>query len=268
METAKELNVLTTLLPFACIVFIIAIGVILLNQQFRKKLHGKQLEQEALKKQHQAELLRSSIAIQEEERKRVAQNLHDELGAILSIARMHVVQLEQQADVPEKIRPSLQHVRTFTETALASMRRISHELMPHQLQALGLVKTLHMVADQTNQAGDVQITITADEAVDLPWSIQLGLYRVSMELINNSLKHGQAGIIDINIRKEEREVVYLYSDNGTGIAEPLTGTGLGLKGIEGRVNALDGTWQYGNAQPGGFYAEIKIPVTGNDAPTL
>ena len=146
MEATEQLTFLKILLPFAGIAFIIAIGVILINQQFRKKLHDEMLKQEQLKSQHQLNMLRSSIQVQEAERKRIAQDLHDELGATLSIARMQLVQLEDQNKQDKNLETALQRVRMATEASLASMRRISHQLMPPQLERFGLVTTMETVA--------------------------------------------------------------------------------------------------------------------------
>ena len=95
MEDLEKLNLLSTLIPFALIVFVITIGVVLLNQQFRKKLFKQQLEQENLKIVHQEKLLQTAVKVQEDERKRIARDLHDELGAMLSIGRMQLVELEK-----------------------------------------------------------------------------------------------------------------------------------------------------------------------------
>src|SRR2546421_9007317 len=96
MEQAQDVNFFYTLLPTAGIVFAIAVGVIFLYLHFRKNLFQQMLEQEEMKNKYQNDLLRSSIEVQEEERKRIAQDMHDELGATLSIARMQLVQIEQQ----------------------------------------------------------------------------------------------------------------------------------------------------------------------------
>lgn len=94
MEESEKLNFLSALLPVSLILFIIVLGVLRLNQQFNKKLYQQKLEGEKLKLLHQKELLRASIRAQEEERKIIARNLHDELGAMISIMRMQLMQLE------------------------------------------------------------------------------------------------------------------------------------------------------------------------------
>ncbi len=262
METIKNLNFLDTLLPLAVIIFIICMGVVLLNLHFQKNLSLQKLEQKALKSIYQNELLKSSIKVQEEERKRIAQDLHDELGAVLSIIRMHLVMLEQQSTgEAEKLLPGLQNVRHLSETALSSIRSISHQLMPPQLEGFGLIKTLESVIAQINKTGEINIQLTASpDMPHLPWTVNLGLYRIVMELINNTIKHAGANSIHIDLYCQKESVVCNYSDNGKGLPENITGKGSGHKSIEARVMTLEGTVKIGNAGQGGFYTAIQIPI--------
>jgi signal transduction histidine kinase len=239
--------------------------VVLLNQQFHKKLYHQKLERETLKGLHQNELLRSNIYIQEEERKRIAQDLHDELGAVLSIMRMHLVMLEQQSSgMDEKILSGLKNTRELAETALVSIRSISHRLMPPQLEKFGLVKTLETITDQINEAGKIQIQLTAAPGIsEMSKDINLGLYRITMELISNTMKHADAKNICIDFSCHPGYVTCQYSDNGKGLPETSLQHGLGLKSIEARVSALKGTVESGNNKEAeGFFAFIKIP-SGN-----
>jgi signal transduction histidine kinase len=262
MEAVKNLNFLETLLAFVIIVFIIGIGVVLLNLHFQKNLSAQKLQQEALKGLHQQDLLRSSIHAQEEERKRIAQDLHDELGAVLSIMRMHLVMLEQQGtgDAAQLL-SKLKNTRELSETALAGIRSISHQLMPPQLEAFGLIKTLESVTEQINKTGEITIQLTAASAVtNLAWEVNLGLYRIIMELINNTIKHAGAGLVIIDLCCDNRYIACHYTDDGKGLPGDSMHSGLGLKSIEGRVSSLGGTFRFGNREEGGFSAAIQLPA--------
>jgi signal transduction histidine kinase len=262
MAPSQDVSFLSTLLPLAGIVFIIAVGVVILYQHFRKNLYRQMLEQEELKNRHHHDLLRSSIEVQEEERKRIAQDMHDELGASLSIARMHLLQLERQyADQGEIMQKGLTSVRSLIETALSTMRRISHELMPPQLETFGLVKTLEDVALQLNQINGIKLKV--EVAADIPrlsWNVTLGMYRVIMELINNTLKHAEASEIGIAFCLEEGCFTFTYSDNGKGL--PVDGfyKGLGHKNAEARINSMGGHFTLDNEEATGFKIVIRIPV--------
>lgn len=257
------MNILSILLPLAGVIFIIATGVIFLYQHFRKNLYRQMAAQEELKAFHQQELLKSSIEVQEKERKRIAQDLHDELGASLSIARMHLVYLEDQAGTTEheKLMLSLQNVRSLTENALASMRRISHELMPPQLESFGLVKTLESIAARAEGMDRISIQVNArDELPDLHWMAALGLYRIIMELINNTIKHARADRITISLAMDNDMFTLHYHDNGMGLQGSSHLGGLGLKNLEARVSSLKGSFSLEQGQTEGFSASVWIPL--------
>ena len=97
METIKNPVYIDVLIPLMVIIFIIGVGVVLLYQHFQKNLFIHKLKQETLKANYHNDLLRSNIKAEEEERKRIAQDLHDEMGAVLSIMRMNLVLLEHKA---------------------------------------------------------------------------------------------------------------------------------------------------------------------------
>lgn len=261
MESVPQLDLASALLPLAGVIFTVAIGVILLNQHFRKNLYKQSLEQEALRTRHQLELLQASIDAEEKARKRIAQDLHDELGATLAITRMHLVQLGQQTNVGEKVTTSLQAIRGLTETALASTRRISHELMPPQLESFGLIKTLQAAADQLQNTVHLTVSFAAPEQLpSLPASTELALYRICMELIHNTIKHSGARTIELALTDLGSRLLLVYQDDGRGLPDGGPSTGLGFRSIEARVNSVGGVLQIGKEGQKGFYASIEIDM--------
>lgn len=259
MAQANELNFLTTLLPLAGIIFIITLGVIVLNQHFQKNLFRQRLEHEELKNTYQHNLFRASLDAQEIERKRIAANLHDEIGAILSIMRMHLVNLEEQID--GKTLTSLQNLRSLVEAALITMRRISHELIPPQLESFGLFNTLKSTVSQLRETQKINVQFTMDNE-NQRWQagIELGLYRICMELLNNTLKHAEADQINIQIAEIEGFLIFTYQDNGKGLPEDFSTKGLGFKNIQARAATLGGTVRLGNGDRDGFHAEVRVPL--------
>ena len=198
METTTEVTLLTILVPLASVISIISIGVILLNQHFRKNLYKQKLEQEEIKIRHQQELLRSTIGAQEQERQRIANDLHDELGAMLSMARMQIKQLQKQ---PGSIaNTSLENLQEIVETSLASTKRICYQLMPPQLERYGLETSLEALAEQINAVEKTQAFITiSDNFPRFSNAIELGLYRIVSELANNTLKHSGASEVSVDV---------------------------------------------------------------------
>ncbi|MES2559647.1 MAG: ATP-binding protein [Bacteroidota bacterium] len=260
MEASSDITVLSALLPFVAIVFIITIGVVLLNLQFKKNIYKQQLLNEELKNKHQLDLLQTSIAVQEGERKRIAENLHDELGAILSISRMRMVQMEGDIGDGEHCE-TIAEIRSYIETSIASMRRISHELIPPQLEQFGLVPTLESITEQLSKTKKITVTLSSNDYLpELSWTIQLGVFRVLMEFLNNTIKHANASEIHIDLSGDKNDLWCLYRDNGIGLPEHIPLNGLGFRNIEGRINALEGQLTIGGSKAAGFTASIQIPL--------
>lgn len=257
---ANKVDFFTILLPFAGALFLIALGVIVLYQQFRKNLYQQMLKQEELKNKHQLDLLNSTIEAQERERKRIAQDMHDELGAILALTRMQVVQAANQYAEDKELFAKLDRIRLNAEAALVSMRKLSHELMPAHLQIFGLVKTLQTLVNQVNDTEQINIHLNANEDIqNLSMSITLAIYRICMEMIHNTLKHGQAKNIFIEIQLSDQCLMVSYADDGVGLPDHRNFTGLGFKNIQARVNSVNGTLTIENRKQGGFSADIYIP---------
>lgn len=261
MEASPEMNFVALLAPLAGMIFIIAVGVILLNQQFQKKLIQQQLAKEELKNKHQTELLHTAIQAQEDERKRIAQDLHDELSAALSISRMQMVQLESLSiDEFDKIATDLPQIRSNIESALTSTRRISHELMPPHLVNLGLINALEELIHRVEKTGQLEVSITSVNDSDFSWPVKIGLFRIFSELINNTLKHAEASHATINIFSLSGELHCEYQDNGIGMQYTSSSKGIGMKSIEGRTKALGGKFSYESQNPEGFYIKIILPI--------
>lgn len=258
----EELTYLDILLPAVIVVFIIAAGVVLLTQQFRKNLYRQLLRQEELKNQQQLDLMRAGIQAQEQERRRIARDMHDELGATLSITRMHLLQVEKKyGGQNDGLMAELLNIRGLTETSLENMRQLSHRLMPPQLESFGLVKTLEALAQQLNRSGQVKLRLQCPENIPtLDWTVSLTLYRIISELINNTLKHAAADTINIEILIHGDSMQVNYSDNGRGLPEHPNFKGLGLRSVEGRVKSVGGVFTLAKGPQPGFAATIMLSL--------
>lgn len=254
MEAEEHLSFIRTLLPFVGVIFLIAIGVILLTQQFRKNLYKEELKQVELRRKHITEISKSTIMGQELERKRISQDLHDSLGAVLSIVRMHILQIERKhGSTNPSLASDLMNIRSLTENAIESMRRISHELMPPQIERFGVLDTLEQTCRQVTEAGNIKckFTTTDQSYIHLTEELMsLTIYRVCLELINNTIKHSNASELSLEIIGSKESITIEYKDNGDGIDLKSKSNGAGLKNMNNRINSLSGTIEYNNEVKG------------------
>lgn len=245
------------MLPLASIVFIITIGVVLLNQHFRKNLYRQMLEQEELKTKYQLDLLRSSIEVQEAERKRIAYDLHDELGVLLTTSRLYFNQL-RPGRAEEQLEQISGKMNLLFDEMMATIRRISHDLRPVVLENLGLVEAIDSLREKISASG-IHFNFSHHIMHTLSKEAELNLYRIIQELISNTLKHASASTIFIDMKEDAHRFYLNYSDDGIGLSTARSKTGLGMKSIESRLNLLHAKMQLMEPVKGvHFFVEIDI----------
>lgn len=197
------------------------------------------LEKEELEKKYHHDLLRSSIEVQEVERKRIAHDLHDEIGAMLTTSRMYFNQISP-GQAEEQLKQVSHKMNYLFDEMLANIRRISHDLRPVVLENLGLKIAIESTCEKLGEAG-----ITCHFSCDLPNNIskeaELLLYRMIQELIGNTIKHAKASNIWIDLLMEDENTLKLhYKDDGIGFKQTGVVHGLGLKSIASRLSILGG----------------------------
>ena len=202
-------------------------------------------------KQHERNVLNAIIQGQEEERKRLAKDIHDGIGPLLSTIKLNVdgVIGDVQRDLPKKTQKKLDNIHELIETVSTDIRSISHALMPSALEDFGLITTLQNLVLKINDANaSTKITFFHTGFDDrLAQRLELSLYRITQELINNALKYAQAKNITIQLIKSQAEVVLTVEDDGVGFdlnkVKENTKLGSGLKNLQSRVKALYGTME-------------------------
>ncbi len=179
---------------------------------------------------------------QEQERKRIASDLHDGLAQNLVMLKMGIrnFSLSDRAQ-QEKLNDYSRELDTMIEET----RRISHNMMPGVLVDLGLLKALKSLVAELNASHPaLSTTLSVSEPfTKLPPEIEIQLYRIIQELLNNVIKHAGATVCDIRLSSESNRVCVELNDNGKGFEKSRIKTGIGLQNIESRVNSLKGTLQ-------------------------
>ncbi len=258
MESASELNFLTALLPLVAIVFMIAIGVVLLNQHFRKNLYRQMLEKEELERKYHYDLLSSSIEVQEVERKRIAHDLHDEIGALLTTSRLYFNQIST-GQAEERLEQVSGKINFLFDEMMVNIRRISHDLRPVVLENLGLVHAVDSLAEKLVDSG-IGFYFTHDIPFNITPKAELVLYRMIQELIGNTLKHAGAKNIFIEMKGQGSRFLLNYSDDGKGFVVDKGKNGLGIKSIESRLKLVGGKMDITTNEGKGVRFSMDIDV--------
>ena len=188
-----------------------------------------------------AELATHLQQVREEERGHLARELHDELGALLTAAKLDVARLKSKlgTQAPE-FAQRLQHLTETLNSGIALKRRIIEDLRPSSLSNLGLTASLEILAREFAERSGVEVG-TNLEAVELDESSQLTVYRLVQESLTNVGKYAQAGLVDISVRKESGQVEVEIKDDGAGFnVDDVRTSTHGLAGMKHRVEAAGG----------------------------
>ena len=214
---------------------LLAGGLFYFFTSYQKRLLKKQLELNKIKQEQQDQILRNTIQAQEKERKRIAQDLHDEVGAMLSVVKLNVGRIEKKSE-EEKAKALAGETKNYLDDVITQVRRISRALLPPSLEKLGLFFALEELANWVNKADQLRIECwKSGEQFRFDDNQELAIFRVAQELMNNAIKHSEATHINLNMRFSENTLAVSLSDNGKGFnLEGMTQTGLGLKNLESR----------------------------------
>lgn len=208
------------------------------------------------------QLLERVINAQEEERKRVARELHDETGQALTALLMSLEGLEDHlTEISLPLRERLARARAQTENALRGLRAIIYDLRPAALDDLGLVPAIRWFAEQHLEPLGVQVSVkTHSWKLRLPPPVEPVLFRVMQEAINNIARHAHARNVHIALEANGAGIVARVKDDGQGfdLAEPREGWG--LVGMRERANLIGGRVQVNSTPGGGTQIEIWIPL--------
>jgi signal transduction histidine kinase len=218
-------------------------------------------------KEMEASSIQSMITGEENERKRLAREIHDGIAPMISYARLELDSFMDEysemcgGDALEK----LGIIRQTLDSISGDLRDLSHRLIPRLLEEFGLYSAFNNLVNRFNQTtrSRVDLYCNFDTAWRIDREIELNLYRCGQELLNNAVKHAGAGEILVQLIRHERSIVLMVEDNGIGFdpgnAGP-EGPGIGLTNIETRVRAMGGEFIIESLKHRGTTVSIEIPL--------
>jgi signal transduction histidine kinase len=241
--------------------FLIVVILLLYNQRRLKQRAAYEVRLSQQRNDH----FHAVMQAQDNERKRIAQDIHDTLGSILSAAKLNLSALDDR-QIPFT---AAQHQRykmslTLMDEAVTELRNIAHNIMPASLSKIGLPAAVRSVVDNISPSSGLKINYSVYGFEErLPEAMEMSIYRILLELIHNAIKHSEAELLTIQLIRYPRHINIVVEDNGTGFDREIAagqGKGMGMSNIISRVSYLKGELTV-DSQPGaGTTVIIEIPV--------
>ncbi len=218
--------------------------------QMKEKLQEYHKNEQRLLLENQRSILNG----EEGERSRLSKEMHDGLGPMLTTMKMSIQSAELSAPTKKSL---LSHI----DETIKEVRRMSNNLMPSVLADFGAGEAIGNLVDQINNSSDIKIRYKNDmpSEAKIDDSIQITLYRVAQESINNAIKHSKAKEIKLSITAFDNRVSFFVSDNGVGFDPKKNTNGNGLRNMKERIKLVNGTLDI-ETQPTGTTLEIEIPI--------
>lgn len=191
---------------------------------------------------HQKAMVNSMIEAQENERQRIAGNLHDEIGAMLSTLKLSFDKTIKTLNKPDDIEQS-HRTKKLLDEAIEKTRNISHELLPNSLKLFGLDEAIKNILEKLEENSDIKVKLEKKYEKRAELKVELALFRITQELLNNTIKHAEAKNINIILENNETELLYIFSDDGKGFdfefSKYSKDSGLGIHNVQSRAQAIN-----------------------------
>jgi signal transduction histidine kinase len=221
---------------------------------FVQKILREKSQQYQLELAHQKEVTLQYTSVQESERKRIAELLHDDIGNKLNILSLWI---NNEDSLNNK--GSREVIKQQIPALIEATRTISHSLYPVNLEKFGLILTLEALISNVNESLPIQLIVNHDYQ-KRPISFEVQIYRIIQEFLSNVIKHAKASNMLIHIRDTETSLAVILSDNGVGFDNSILKKGMGLKNIDSRIKSINAFSKWKSKKGNGSRLIIILPI--------
>jgi len=240
------------------------VGVAVRNAELLERLQQKEQVLEGL--------LRKTLTVQEEERRRLSRELHDETSQVLSALIMNIDLLESQAPVDDASRARIGAVKALAEEAARNLDRMLFELRPALLDELGLMPALRWYVAQMSDLWSIPIDFEGAKLGRLPDHIELAAFRIVQEAVGNCARHARPSRVSVRVKLVDDVLHLEIEDDGIGFdalevaARARTGEAVGLEGMRERAEIVRGTFRVDSVPGRGTRVAAELPLPEEGSP--
>jgi two-component system NarL family sensor kinase len=268
LQTTTDASHVSTVLYFGTLgMLVLAIGLVIFIVFHQRRVIRYQMQLQYMEEEQQKLLLNASIRWQEEERQRIAADLHDDAGPLLATARLYLNENLVNQDISTQLQ-SIYNAKQIIDDTIQLIRNISHSLMPPTLKNFGLESAVNDLFQKISGSGTINASCRFhDYRQRLRPEQELLVFRVLQELVNNILKHSSASFIHVTQNYNEDKFYIRLHHDGRGITQTdydrlnKSTLGLGLKNIQSRVKVLHGRIGFEKDLSQTYYkVTLEVPV--------
>ena len=246
------------------VLLIFAFTLIIFLITHKKKRYEHLLEKQAMESSYQNQLLQSRLEVQEQSFKYFSEEIHDNIGQLLSMVKMQLYNIKSNSTEPEIVNKATKSNELLGK-AITDLRNISHTLNSNFVDNAGLEAAIRKDLEYMHSAKDIACTLTkTGDEYDLGEGRELIIFRIVQEAAGNAMKHANPTAIDITLQYQPDTLRVTIADNGSGFnRQKAAGSGLGLTNMQERASLLNGTINIHSEEGKGTIVTLEIhPLTG------
>jgi two-component system NarL family sensor kinase len=251
LESAQGLNIGNLIILGSLGMITLVSFIIVFIVLYQKKMLAHKSALQKNETEFQKQLLDASVEVAEQERRKIAANIHDDVGLTINVVKLNLSKIKNNVKDTKLVNELIETDLKILEDIHTTLRGISHELMPPSLSLLGLLKGLKEMSRQITSSGKMKVDLVAgDFDLRIEKKKELQLYRLIKELINNIIKHAGAQQIVLTCELENNELTTTIEHDGIGISDKEVAAlissqkGIGLKSIQSRVQLTNSKLNY------------------------
>ena len=262
---ATQSSLVLIILAASLVVFVLALSVVVFTTLYNRRMIKKDNELKLAIKNRELAVLRAVIETQSSEREKIANNLHDEVGPLLSTMKLRFFQNQKDFKEGTITNENFKADRAFLDTIIQIVRKVSHDLSPSFVTKFGLIKAIENFINDM-EGIDASYESTVDEAFEVPSYISGNLYYIITELINNLIKHEQISKFSIHFDFVDKQLITSINHDGVGYSNEdfdifeKNSKGLGLSSIKSRAVVIGAELKF-RKNSGSPKIEILTPLT-------
>ena len=257
MKLLRKNNQLLILGAGAVLLVMLA-GFLFFAFQKNKQINAQRINM--MKKEQETQRLKAVIEGEEKERNRLARELHDGLGTVLATVKMQISGIPHKLPQVESL-STYQKAESLIDNACRTIREISHDLMPYVLEQQGLIFAIDDMCQNFANQSDIEFEFIPFGNEDrLDDVLKITTFRITQELLKNTIKHAQAKEVIVQLSIENEEIILIVEDNGKGFDVSTPSKGIGLENIRSRTAYLNGTLEIDSQIGKGSTFMIQLPL--------
>ena len=265
MGTTEDLSNLSFQLAFGVIgMILLTTFIIVFFVIYQRRLLQQQLDAQQAESAYQKELLNAGVLAQEAERERIATELHDSIGGLLSATKIYVSNVTQQLPAEQFELFKTKALKTLNEN-IGEIRTITNNLFPQSLEHVGIVAASRKLVEKLIDLKQIQVDFHTNTDQRFSKNQEKAIFRILQELTNNTLKHSEAENAALHFHFTLEHLSIHYKDDGHGFDRQAYDkkkdrTSFGLKSMESRIAFLNGEMTYEAAPEQGVEVKLEIPL--------